>query len=234
MNLSIGLEGVSFSYGHEAALKEVSVTVSTGEFVCLLGPNGAGKTTLAQVMAGELQPTEGRVFLKSGRGSDDRADARRHIAYLPQDLQDPPFVTVRELVSLGRFNPKRSAGWRVTATDKGITHDCIVRCLLEPFADRPFTQLSGGEKQRVWLAFCLAQQREFLLLDESLHKIDYSKRGLFFRMLSDLAKEGNGVILITHDLQMAERHCQRALLLKDGELAYDGSPGHAVYSLMEQ
>lgn len=233
MNLSIELEGVSFSYGNEAVLREVSVSVSTGEFVCLLGPNGAGKTTLAQVMAGELQPAEGNVFLKSGLGSDDRAGARRHIAYLPQDLQDPPFVTVRELVSLGRFNPKRSLGWRVTAADKGVTQDCIVRCLLEPFADRPFTQLSGGEKQRVWLAFCLAQQRKFLLLDESLHKIDYSTRGLFFRMLADLAEDGIGVILITHDLQMAERHCQRALLLKDGELAYDGSPGRAVYSLME-
>ena len=233
MKLTIKLECVSFSYGDESALREVSASVSTGEFVCLLGPNGAGKTTLAQLIAGELQPAGGRVHMKSGRESGELANARRHVAYLPQDLLDPPFVTVRELVSLGRFNPKRSVGWRVTAADKGIAHDCIVRCLMEPFADRPFAQLSGGEKQRAWLALCLAQQREFLLLDESLHKVDYEKRELFFRMLADLAKEGIGVILITHDLHMAERHCQRALHLRDGELAYDGKPGEMVYTLMK-
>ena len=205
-----------------------------GEFVCLLGPNGAGKTTLAQLMAGELSPTEGRIYLASEDVLGELAEARPHIAYLPQDLQDPPFVTVRELVSLGRFNPKRSLGWRMSAEDKETVQECIVRCLAESFADRPFGQLSGGEKQRIWLAFCLAQQREFSLLDESLHKIDYSTRELFFRMLSNLAEDGKGVILITHDLQMAERHGQRILLLENGELVYDGPPGKVIYSLMER
>ena len=143
-------------------------------------------------------------------------------------------MTVRELVSLGRFDPERSLGWRMGAKDRETVQECIDRCLVEPFANRPFTQLSGGEKQRVWLAFCLAQQREFLLLDESLHKIDYSTRDLFFRMLANLAEDGKGVVLITHDLQMAERHARRLLLLGDGELVYDGPPDEVVYSLMER
>ena len=84
------------------------------------------------------------------------------------------------------------------------------------------------------IAFCLAQQREFLLLDESLHKIDYSTRELFFGMLSNLAEDGKGVILITHDLQMAERHGRRMLLLGEGELVYDGPPDKVIYSLMER
>ncbi len=230
----IELDGVSFSYGEEPVLKEVSASVGMGEFVCLLGPNGAGKTTLAQLVAGELSPTGGRILMRGVEGSEERAAPNRHIAYLPQDIQDPPFVTVRELVSLGRFNPKRSLGWRIDAKDREAVQKYIGRCLVEPFADRPFTQLSGGEKQRVWLAFCLAQQREFLLLDESLHKIDYSTRDLFFRMLANLAKDGKGVVLITHDLQMAERHARRTLLLWDGELIYDGPPDKAVYSLMER
>ena len=232
MKTSIELDDVSFSYGEKNVLKEVAASVAVGEFVCLLGPNGAGKSTLAQLIAGELSPTEGRLFVNSGDVSDQPTGASRHIAYLPQDLQDPPFVTARELVSLGRFNPKRSLGWRMSAEDKEAVQECIVRCLAEPFADRPFAQLSGGEKQRIWLAFCLAQQREFLLLDESLHKIDYSTRELFFRMLSNLAEDGKGVILITHDLQMAERHGQRILLLGDGGLAYDGPPNKVIYSLM--
>ena len=229
MKTSIELDGVSFSYGEENVLNEVAASVSVGEFVCLLGPNGAGKSTLAQLIAGELSPTEGRLFVNSGDVSDQPTGASRHIAYLPQDLQDPPFVTARELVSLGRFNPKRSLGWRMSAEDKETVQECIVRCLAESFADRPFAQLSGGEKQRVWLAFCLAQQREFLLLDESLHKIDYSTREIFFRMLSNLAEDGKGVVLITHDLHMAERHGQRILLLGDGGLAYDGPPDKVIY-----
>ena len=233
MKISIELDAVSYSYGEKAVLRELSASLAAGEFVCLVGPNGAGKTTLAQLIVGELAPTEGRVFLDAEDTSGEPTEVRRHIAYLPQDLQDPPFVTVRELVSLGRFSPKRSLGWRVSGNDREAVQEYIARCLTESFADRPFAQLSGGEKQRVWLAFCLAQQRKFLLLDESLHKMDYSMRELFFRMLSDMAEDGRGVILITHDLQMAMRHGRRMLVLRDGELIHDGPPDQEIYSLME-
>ena len=233
MKFRIELEDVRFSYGERAALKGVSASVGAGEFVCLLGPNGAGKSTLARLIAGELSPTEGRVYAGSGVDGGGEGELRRHIAYLPQDLQDPPFVSAKELVSLGRFRPERSLGWRVSAEDKEIVQECLARCLADSLADRPFDQLSGGEKQRVWLSFCLAQQREFLILDESLQKADYSKKSIFFRMLADLASDGKGVILITHDLQMAERYGQRMLALRNGELAYDGPPGEEIYSLME-
>lgn len=233
MNAIIEMDNVSFSYGEKTVLKELSVSLSAGEFVCLLGTNGTGKTTLAQLIAGELSPTAGHICLKSSDMPGGSTDVKRRIAYLPQDLQDPPFVTVRELVSLGRFKPGRSLGWRVSDSDKQAVQESIDRCFAGPFADRPFAQLSGGEKQRVWLAYCLAQQRDFLMLDESLHKMDYSKRQLFFSMLSGLATEGKGVTLITHDLQMAERHGQRLLVLGDGELVYDGPPHPVVYSLME-
>ena len=138
MKISIELNGVSFSYGEKPVLREVSVSLAAGEFVCLLGPNGAGKTTLAQLIAGELSPTEGRVFLTAGDASGKLTVVGRHIAYLPQDLQDPPFVTVRELVSLGRFSPKRSLGWRVSAKDREVVQESIDRCLAESLADRPF------------------------------------------------------------------------------------------------
>ncbi len=228
--LRLRADGVSFSFGDEPVLNEVSASVTVGEFVCLLGPNGAGKTTLARLFAGELSPAAGRVYVDRG---ETAGEARRHIAYLPQELQDPPFVTARDLVSLGRFNPKRSLGWRLSAEDRGAVSECIARCLAESFADRPFGQLSGGQKQRVWLAFCLAQQREFLLLDESLHKIDYATKGSFFRMLSNLADAGKGVVLITHDLQMALRHGRRLLMLRDGDVVYDGPPDPEIYSLLE-
>ena len=234
MTTIIELDSVSFYYGEKAVLRKVSASIPVGEFTCLLGPNGAGKTTLAQLIGGELAPSTGQVSLYGDDAYGEPTEVRRHVAYLPQDLQDPPFVTVRELVTLGRFSPKRSLGWRVSEKDREAVQEYIAGCLAESFADRSFSQLSGGEKQRVWLAFCLAQQREFLLLDESLHQMDYSMKELFFRMLSDLAEDGKGVILITHDLQMAMRHGSRMLVLRDGELVYDGPPEHEIYSLMEQ
>jgi iron complex transport system ATP-binding protein len=234
MTARIELDSASFSYGEKPVLRKVSASIPVGEFTCLLGPNGAGKTTLAQLIAGELAPSTGRVSLYRDVAYDEPAEVRRHVAYLPQNLQDPPFVTVRELVTLGRFSPKRSLGWRVRGKDKEAIEEYIAVCLAESFADRPFNQLSGGEKQRVWLAFCLAQEREFLLLDESLHQMDYSMKELFFRMLSDLTQRGKGVILITHDLQMAMRHGTRMLALRDGELVCDGPPKHEIYSLMVQ
>ena len=232
MAISLQLDAVSYSYGENAVVREISASIAAGEFVCLLGPNGTGKTTLVQLIAGELRPARGRVFLNADNVSGEPTGTRRHIAYLPQDLLDPPFVTARELVSLGRFRPKRSLGWRLSGSDKNAVQEYLARCHTEDFADRPFSQLSGGEKQRVWLAFCMAQQREFLLLDESLHKMDYSMRDLFFRMLSDLAEDGKGVILVTHDLEMAIRHGKRTLVLRYGELVYDGQPDQEIYSLM--
>ena len=116
--ISIELDAVTFSYGGKAVLRDLSASIPAGEFVCLLGSNGAGKTTLAQLIAGELAPAGGRVFLDAENASGEPSHVRRHIAYLPQDLQDPPFVTVRELVSLGRFRPKRSLGWRLSGNDK--------------------------------------------------------------------------------------------------------------------
>lgn len=234
MKISIEMDAVSFSFGEKAVLTEISVSIPAGEFVCLLGPNGAGKTTLAQLIAGELTPSRGKVFLETESANGETDLAGRRIAYLPQDLQDPPFVTVRELVSLGRFTPKRSLGWRLSRNDEEAVRGYIAKCRTDSFADRTFDQLSGGEKQRVWLAFCLAQQREFLLLDESLHRMDYSMREFFFEMLSGLAEDGMGVILITHDLHMAMRHGRRMLVLRDGKLVYDGPPDQGIYSLMEQ
>ena len=231
---TIQIDRVSFSFGDRTVLDGVTTSVAAGEFVCLLGPNGTGKTTLAQLIAGELSPTGGSIRLATRSGPSGQGELRRRIAYLPQDLQDPPFVSVRELVSLGRFKPAGSLGWRMNGHDRDAVESCIARCLAEPLADRPFAQLSGGEKQRVWLAFCLAQERQFLLLDESLHNMDYSKRQLFFRMLSELAEDGKGIILVTHDLQMAEQYSQRLMVLGGRGLVFDGPPDPVIYSLMEE
>ena len=199
-----------------------------------MGLNGAGKSTLMRLIAGELEPYEGRIEIDGGATGAHTSGRARNIAYLPQDLQDPPFLSVREVVNLGRFNPERSLGWRMSGPDVSLVDEAIARCDMSQLTERQFSQLSGGEKQRAWLAFCLAQQRQFIFLDESLQSLDHHSRNSFFDMLSGLAGQGIGVMIISHDLEMARRVAQRVLVLQTGGLVYDGPPTDNLSQLLDQ
>ena len=124
MESSIKLDNLSFSYNGKTVLDGLTTSIAAGEFECLLGPNGTGKTTLAQVIAGELTPSQGRISLDVAEESRGHGELKKRIAYLPQGLQDPPFITCRELVSLGRFKPARSIGWRVSPQDSEAIEEC--------------------------------------------------------------------------------------------------------------
>ncbi len=230
--LEIHVRDVSFSYGSRQILNGVTTSVSAGECVFIMGANGTGKSTLMRLMVGELEPNEGRILIEhDDTGARPPGDSR-NIAYLPQDVQDPPFLSVREVVSLARFNPGRSLGWRLSKPDSVLVDEAIDQCDLRQLARRRFSQLSGGEKQRAWLAYCLAQQRPFIFLDESLQSLDYHSRNSFFDMLSALAEQGKGVVIITHDLEMARRAARRVLVLRAEGLAYDGPPTDDLSQLL--
>ncbi|MQF48778.1 ABC transporter ATP-binding protein [SAR202 cluster bacterium AC-647-N09_OGT_505m] len=223
--MNIKLSGVHFSYGSQPILKDVTTTIDSGTFICLLGKNGAGKSTLFQLIAGHIKPSQGSIFI----GDQDTTlirerDTANHFAVLPQGVSDPPYLNVRELVALGRFRASNGLGWRPSEADLEIADKSLTRCEMEHMSHRTFQQLSGGEKQRSWLAFCLAQEKEFLLLDESLHALDFEARRTFFRLLSDLATEGRGILLTTHDMDLAEEFASRLLVLQDSTLGYDGPP----------
>ena len=231
--LRIQVQDVSFAYGPHRILNGITTSISAGEFVFVLGANGTGKSTLMRLIVGELEPDEGRIVIEDDRNDARSAGQSRNIAYLPQDLQDPPFLSVREVVSLARFKPRRSLGWRLPKADVEIADAAIEECDVARLADRQFSQLSGGEKQRAWLAFCLAQQRPLIFLDESLQSLDHHSRNSFFEMLSTLAEQGKGVMIISHDLEMAQRMAQRVLVLRAGGLlAYDGPPTDDLAELL--
>ncbi len=221
---SIVLEDVTYSYGTHRVLNGITTSISRGEFMLLVGSNGAGKSTLMQIIAGEVAPDSGRAIMRLPGGCVQSPRYTRNVAFLPQDLQDPPFMTVREIVSLARFLPGRSLGWRLTDDDKALVEECLSHCAVDRLADRTFAQLSGGEKQRAWLAFTLAQQRDFILLDESFRSLDTESRSAMFNALCNLADQGKGIVLVTHDLDLTQRQVPRVLLLRDGRLCHDGPP----------
>ena len=228
----VRFQGISFNYGTTQVLDNVSTTISTGEFTCLRGANGAGKTTLIRLLTGESPPSGGRISIFASDDSDSHTSIHERVAVIPQNVQDPPYITVRDLVGLSRFPLSQSLGWRLSNTDKTVVNASLETCDMSRLADRPFTKLSGGEKQRAWLAFCLAQEKDLLVLDESLQGVDYFSKQFFYGLLKDIAAQDKAVVLTTHDLDLAARFADKVLVLRDGGIVYDGPPTDDLPSLL--
>ena len=228
----VQFENASFHHGTTPVLRAVSTSIETGQFTCLLGPNGAGKTTLIRLITGEIGLTEGHLSLLAGTDPISLTDIHQHVAVVPQNVQDPPYITVRELIELGRFSPRKGLGWRLSSEDHEIVDAALESCDMTQLADRPFTKISGGQKQRAWLGFCLAKQKDMVILDESLQGVDYFSQQFFFGLLKDIAAQDKAVVLITHDLDLAARFADNVLVLKDGVLVYDGPPTDDLPSLL--
>ncbi len=231
--MSISIEDVSFSFGQDTIFKALSLSIELGQFCCLLGSNGSGKSTLLRLIAGELTPDDGSIHVRRDDQRNTASNMVSSVTYLPHDVKHPPYLTVRETVSMARFRPGKGLNWRLGSEDLHVVDECIAICGAEGFAERSFRQLSGGERRRAWLAFCLAQGREFLLLDEALTEIDFAAKSSLFALLKSLAAEhGKGVVLVTHDPDMALRYSDRFLVLQDGVLVYDGEPSADALSFI--
>ncbi len=219
------LEGLSLVVHGSALLDGVTGNVPDNALTCLVGANGAGKTTLLRILVGELRATSGRFLIDQiDTSSLTQAEIVRQCSIVPQDVQPPPHLSVFELVGLGRFRPRRSFWWRLEQRDRDVVQACLRLCQVDHLADRRVDQLSGGEQQRVWVAFGLAQRKRFLLLDETLSGIDILARGPFFRLLKRIANEGKGVVLTTHDLDLVGDFADRVVVLSQGRVTYQGPP----------
>jgi iron complex transport system ATP-binding protein len=205
-------------------LKDIDLEVRVGELVGLAGSNGAGKTTLMRAMSGQLRPSSGAVFL-NGRPLRrmDRLEIARRIGYLPQSVRSSFGYTVEEVVAQGRYPHQRALGL-LSRIDREAIRRAMQWTHVEAFARRPLEQLSGGERQRVLLASVLAQGGHFLLLDEPTVALDLHHQIDVFERIFELARQGLGVLLITHDLNLAAQYCDRLALLHEGRMVVCGKP----------
>jgi len=221
----LSLEALSFARLNRAVLSGITTNVSDRALTCLVGPNGAGKTTLLRILSGELRATSGAFLIDNNDTSAlSQKEIARHFSIIPQDVQPPQHFTVFELVALGRFHPHGALWWRLSDRDRDAVHAYLSRCQVEQLSKWRVEELSGGEQQRAWLAFGLAQDKRFLLLDETLDGLDVFAKQSFFKFLKEVALEGKGVLLTTHDLDLVAQFADKVIVLSSGRISYEGPP----------
>jgi iron complex transport system ATP-binding protein len=221
----LAFEEVHFAYGANAVLAGVSFAVEGGERVAVVGPNGAGKSTLLRLASGYFAPARGHVRLDGREVSAlPRGEAGRRIGGVAaEEAHEFPF-TVREAVALGR-HPWRGAFARPSAADASRVEDALAAADLTALAVRTLPTLSSGERQRVALARCLAQDAEVLLLDEPTAHLDLGHQVRLLGVLARHARSrGRAALAVLHDLNLAATWADRVVLLVGGRVLADGSP----------
>ena len=223
-NTMIHSDGLSYSAGNSVLLDDVSLEVTGGEVVAVIGPNGAGKSTLLRLLAGDLEPDAGRAYIGSiDLAAGDVGQMARLRAVLAQHrVADIPF-TAFEVVAMGRY-PYRRDPANTNAADNAAVSDAMHRTATEPFAERVFATLSGGEQARVSLARILAQDASVLILDEPTAALDVAHEEHLMAELAARAVRGAAVLAVLHDLNLAARHATRIVALAGGRLVASGTP----------
>jgi len=220
---AFAVDEVSFTVGARAVLQPSTLRFSAGRVYGLIGHNGSGKSTLLKLLARQQQPTGGTIRFGGRRLQEwtHRALARK-IAYLPQQTPATDGMTVSELVALGRY-PWHGALGRFGARDDAKVAEAMALTDVAGFATRAVDSLSGGERQRVWLAMLVAQDSEWLLLDEPISALDIAHQIEVLSLVKHLsAARGLGVVVVLHDINMASRFCDELVALRRGQLLVSG------------
>ena len=220
----IQTRNLTVDLGGRPIIQGVSLHVHPGEVVGLIGPNGAGKTTVLRSVVRLLPLARGEVWLDGYEITKDAPHSHAtKIAYLPQGQTIAWPLTGRRIVELGRA-PHATSYRGLTAHDYEAVERAIQRCEAEAFVDKPINMLSGGERARVLLARALAVEGRFLLADEPLAALDPYHQLKTLEVLRTVAQAGCAVVVVLHDLGIANRICSRLYLMADGKVVAEGAP----------
>lgn len=197
----IEISGLSFNYGNEEVLKDITLDIHQGDYLGIVGPNGAGKTTLIKIILGLLRPSQGSIKLF---GDDiKKFNDWSKIGYVPQKINnfDSHFpATVKEVVAMARF-AKRGLFHFTTKEDANMVENALKQVDMFMYKDRLIGDLSGGQQQKVFIARALAGQPEIIFLDEPTTGVDKKSQQSFYDVLKKLNKELNlTLVLVTHDI----------------------------------
>jgi len=220
----IELNGLCAGYGRRRILHGITAAFARGSLSVIVGPNGSGKTTLLKAAAA-LIPAESGTLLANGKSLPDMKpkERARTVAYLAQGGRSVPDMTAAHAVLHGRF-AHLSYPHTYTENDKRIAAAAMERMGVSPFADRPMAELSGGMRQNVYLAMALAQETDYIFLDEPTTYLDVANRFRLMETLRALADEGKGIVAVLHDLELAMQFADEITVIQNGICAAKGAP----------
>jgi iron complex transport system ATP-binding protein len=221
--MSLAGQNLTIGYSDRVVGRGLDVALERGEVLALLGPNGGGKTTLLKTLLGILAPQAGEVAI-GGRSLARISirDRARLIAYVPQ-VHVPTFAFTVESVALMGRTAHGSLFSRPSAHDRTVAARALEQFGIAHLAPRPYTMISGGERQLVLLARALAQEPQFVVLDEPTASLDFGNQGKVMNEIRALARAGHGILFTTHDPNHALRAADRAYLLRQGERIAEGA-----------
>ncbi len=201
-NLSVRLAGTEI-------LHSISFEIPDKSFTCVVGPNGSGKSTMLRAISKDILDYSGHI---TDLNNDE-------VAYLPQNLEAPPFLSILDVTCLGFYGKTISHEEKLEAA-----HALLEQCGIAAIQSRRFTDVSAGERQRTWLAFALAQSKDVILMDEPLSSIDIPSRKSFYNLLQDIVVTGKTIVVVTHDIDMAVLYSNRIICLDKGVKTFEGDP----------
>lgn len=220
----LSVSGLKVTLGSCEVLKGIDIDLSRGQIIALLGPNGSGKSTLLAAASGIGRRNGGSIHLLGDDiDSLSRREVARRVAVVPQQTGFLMPFSVMETVLMGRF-PAAGRFARLSREDEKAAGEALEMVDLASFGERLVTDLSGGEAQRVAIARALAQDTPILLLDEPVSALDPKHAMAVFRLLDSFKKEGRGVMVALHDINLALRFADRIVFIKDGILHEPPSP----------
>lgn len=225
----IKIQGLCCGYQHTEILHNIDLELPAEGFTALLGPNGAGKSTLLFALLGYLKATQGRILIHDkDLNSYSKAELAKIIAYIPQEIHSEFDYRVSDTVLMGRY-PFIGLLKSYTDEDYQVVQETLKQLDLLPFKDRFLGQLSGGEKQRVYIARALVQETPYIFLDESLSQLDINYQLEIMRRLKKISLEQHkGILLISHNLNLSANYADRLLFLKAGRLLNSGTPNELM------
>lgn len=227
---SLQAHELSLGYAQGPVIERLSLDIPAQKVTAIVGPNGCGKSTLLAGLCRLHKPSHGAVLLdgKAIASLPTRTVAQR-LALLPQDAMAPDGLTVHELIRFGR-QPHQGALRQWSRQDQQIVDAAIAAADLQGLADRPLESMSGGQRQRAWIAMAIAQATPLLLLDEPTSALDLGHQIEVFELIGELAAAGKTVVMVVHDISSACRYADHLVAMHQGRIIAQGPPGEVVTS----
>ncbi|KAF0815766.1 MULTISPECIES: iron ABC transporter ATP-binding protein [unclassified Cytobacillus] len=217
----IEIKGLTKQFGKKPVVEDVTVTIEPGTITSFIGPNGAGKSTLLSMVSRLLEADTGEVLLDQNNVKKWKSsDFAKRVSILKQANYLNVRLTVRELVSFGRYPYSKG---RLSAEDEKFVDQAIEYMNLDEMENKYLDELSGGQKQRAFIAMVIAQDTDYILLDEPLNNLDMKHSVQIMKILRKLVDElGKTVVIVLHDINFASVYSDRIVALKNGRLMKNG------------